>query len=296
VQRVLQEPVGESGYPYSIFARPAGLAVYALAGLEETATGRFVPYVMGVARNVLAGPGQVVEDVDIIMDIPLDHFVEAQLAELPGPARTGPDRFRLQANIDLAGEGVIAREIAGVELDVLRSRDAARPFRFLAQPALEGTLSDGRYRVEAGWFTGDFDGQPYTVVVERGVTAVDDTIVMGGFLGLPQPTAPTNGARLPDDRVFRWEADGPDPDLQVLVMVGADGNPAWRMYLPGNVREAPAPDFASIPGLEDLPPGFLTWGVFAISIPGFDFNEFRYSDLNDFFWTRWAVDFYTAQR
>lgn len=296
VQRVLQTPVGESGYPYSIFARPAGLAVYALAGLEETATGRFVPYVMGVARSVLAGPGQVIEDVDIIMDIPLDHYVEVQLADIPRPARIGPDRFRLQANIDLAGEGVIAREVAGVELDVVRSRDAGRPLRFLAQPALEGALSDGRYRVEAGWFTGDFDGQPYTVVVERGVTAVDDTIAMGGFLGIPQPTAPAYGEYLPADRVFRWDADGPDPDLHVVLVIGADGNPAWRMYVPGDVREAPAPDFASIPGLEDLPAGFVTWAVFAVSIPGFDFNEFRYSDLNDLFWTRWAVDSYTAWR
>src|SRR5690606_31054909 len=128
---------------------------------------------------------------------PLDHYVEVQLTDLPSQAGLGPDRFRLQANIDLAGEGVIARQVAGVELDVLRSRDASRPFRFLAQPALEGALSDGRYRVEAGWFTGDFDGQPYTVVVERGVTAVDDAIVMGGFLGVPQPTAPAYGEYLP---------------------------------------------------------------------------------------------------
>ena len=49
--RVLESPVAEDGFPYRIFARPAGLAVYALAGLEEESTGRFVPYVMGVARN-----------------------------------------------------------------------------------------------------------------------------------------------------------------------------------------------------------------------------------------------------
>jgi hypothetical protein len=79
-------------------------------------------------------------------------------------------------------------------------------------------------------------------------------------------------------------------------MVGADNNPAWRMYLPGDVREAPAPDLSSIPGLDDLPPGYLTWAVYAISIPGFDFDTFRYSDLNDFFWTRSAVDYFIAQR
>jgi hypothetical protein len=296
VQRVLESPVGERGYPYSVFARPAGLAVYALAGLEETATGRFIPYVMGVTRSVLAGPGDVVSGVDIVMDIPLDHYVEVQLEDLPSTVRGNPDRYRLQANIDLAGEGVIVRQVNGVDLDVVRSRDASRPFRFMAQPALFGTLADGRYRIEAGWFTGDFDGQPYTIAVQRGVTAVDSSITIGDFLGIPAATSPADGERLPADRVFRWSADGADPSLHVVIVIGADGNPAWRMFVPGNVREAPAPDFSTIPGLSDMPPGFLTWAVFSITIPGFDFNEFRYADLNDLFWTRWAVNFYTAQR
>jgi hypothetical protein len=305
VQRVLEAPVGDRGYPYSIFARPAGLAVYALAGLEETATGRFIPYVMGITRSVLAGPGEVVAGTDIVMDIPLDHYVEVQLEDLPGTVDGNPDRFRLQANIDLAGEGVIVREhlqdrfdpaAAPTPLDVLRSRDASRPFRFTSQPALFGNLADGRYRIEAGYFTGDWDGEPYSVAAERGITAVDSSITIGDFIGIPRATAPADGERMPADRVFRWEADGSEPSLQVVVVVGADGNPAWRMFVPGNVREAPAPDFSSIPGLEDMPPGFVFWGVFSITIPGFDFDEFRYSDLNDLFWTRWAVDFYTAQR
>lgn len=295
-QRVLETITGESGYPYSIFARPAGLAVYALAGLEHPLSGRFIPYVMGVARNVLAGPGQVVTGVDIDMNIPLDHYLEAQLTDIPRPGRTGPDRFEVKANIDLAGEGVIVRDLFGAELDVVRARSAGNPLRFLAQPALEGALADGRYRVEAGWVTGDFGGQPYTRVVERGVRAVDDVVVMGGFLGVPQASAPAYGERLPDDRIFRWEADGPDPDLHLVMMTGADGNPAWRMFVPGHVREAPAPDLSSIPELEDLPVGTVSWRVFAISIPNFDFAELRYSDLNDLYWTRWAVDSFTAQR
>ncbi len=296
-QRVLETDThGVQGWPYSIFARPAGLAVYALAGLEDPATGRFIPYVMGITRSVLAGPGETLSGVDIIMNIPLDHYVETQVGALPAATPTGPDRFRLTANIDLAGEGVIARQVNGVDLDVVRGRSASEPFRFLAQPALDGNLSDGRYRIEAGWFTGDFDSQPDTIAVQRGVTAVDDTVVMADFLGIPQASAPADGEALPADRVFRWDSDGPDPDLHVIVMVGADGNPAWRMYTPGNVREAPAPDLSSIPGLDDLPSGFLQWAVFAITIPGFDFNTFRYSDLNSFYWSRSAANSFLAQR
>lgn len=295
-QRVLETNKGERGYPYSIFARPAGLAVYALAGLEETRTGRFIPYVMGITRNVLAGPGQVLTDVDILMDIPLDHYLEVQLADLPPEHPDGPDRFVLSADIDLAGEGVIVREDAGERMDLVRGRNRSGPFRFLAQPALVGELRDGRYRIEAKYVSGSWEGQPLTAAVERGITAVDDTIIIDHFLGAPRATAPENLAFLPADRILRWEADGPDPDLQLLLIDSEDGNRQWTMYMPGHIREAPAPDFSSVPGLEDMPEGYLYWAVYAISIPNYDFNEFRYSDQNNLTWRRWAASTFVMRR
>jgi len=94
IQRVVETPLGMRGYPYRIFVRPSGMAVYALAGLENTVTAEFIPYVMGVARNVLAGPGETVSNIDVVMDIPLDHSVDVRLSGLPMAARTGPDRFK----------------------------------------------------------------------------------------------------------------------------------------------------------------------------------------------------------
>lgn len=296
VHRVLESPTGTLGYPYSIFARPAGLAVYALAGLENETDGRFIPYVMGVGRNVLAGPGETVTGVDVVMNIPLDHFLEVEVTELPAEARTGPDRFRLRADIDLGGEGVIVPVVNDIDLNTIRRRDAARAFRFVSQPSLEGALADGRYRVEAGWFTGDFDGQPYSVAVETGVTAIDSTLIMDRFVGIPQATSPAYGERIPEDRILRWEADGAEPDLNIIIIVDPTGNPAWRMFVPGDVREAPIPDLSTIEGLDDIGTGFLTWAVFSVSIPGFSFDEFRYEYLNSRFWDRWSVDFFTAQR
>jgi hypothetical protein len=303
VQRVLEEPRGTLGYPYSIFARPAGLAVYALAGLENTTDGRFIPYVMGVARNVLAGPGETVRGVDIVMNIPLDHYVETQLTDIPAEARTGPDRFELRADIDLGGEGVIVRNVNGQELDVLRRRGASRTFRFVAQPSLEGALADGRYRIQAGWYTGERlpgagvgESFPYTAAVENGVTAVDSTLTIGGFLGIPQATSPAYGDRLPADRVLRWEADGPEPSFHYVTIQGADGNPAWSMFTPGDVREAPIPNLSSIEGIDDMPPGYLSWAVFAVTVPGLDFDEISYSYLSTRYWTRWSLDAFLAQR
>ena len=301
IQRVIEQlPVdGEEhlGYPYRIFARPAGLAVYALAGLEESSTGRFVPYVMGVARNVLAGPGETLFDVDIVMDIPLDHYVETELGVTPPAVRTGPDRYRLSAYLDLGGEGLVQRIVNDQEFDVIRRRDASRGLRFVAEPALQGSLVDVRYLVVSGWYTSEFDSQPYTVVVQNGVTAVDETVRMPDFLGIPEPVSPAYGERLPDDRMLRWSsAGGPDPDLHVILMVGGDGNPAWRMFVPGSVREAPIPDLSTVPGLEDISSGSITWVVYAVKIPGFDFDSFTYAYLNDRYWSHYALDYFLAQR
>jgi hypothetical protein len=296
IQRVTEESLDANGFPFRIFARPAGLAVYALAGLEETGTGRFAPYVMGVARNVLAGPGETVRGVRVTMDIPLDHYIEVQMGALPPPARTGPDRFRVNAYLDLGGEGLIHRVVNGQDFDELRRRDASRPFRFSPEPALEGSLEDGRYRVVGGWYTTEFDAQPYTVVVQNGVTAVDETVNLPDFLGIPQATSPAYGERIPRDRVLRWEAaGGPAPDVHMILMVGGDGNPAWRMFVRGDVNEAPIPDLSSIPEIDDISSGSITWVVYSMTIEGFDFDTFTYAHLNDRYWSRYALDYFLAQ-
>ena len=79
-------------------------------------------------------------------------------------------------------------------------------------------------------------------------------------------------------------------------MVGGDGNPAWRMFVPGDRQEAPIPNLETIPGINDISSGFITWAVYAIRIPGFDFDEVTYADLNDSLWSAWALDIFTAQR
>ena len=293
--RVLEtdEP-GRFGYPYSIAARPAGLAVYALAGLENLTDGRFIPYVMGVARNVLAGPGETVEGVDVVMENPLDHYVETTMSELPPEVARGPDEYVLRANIDLGGEGFIVREHDGQELDVITAFSTSRPFRFVAQPALQGALSDGRYEISAGWFTSPDEAPPYTLAVEHGVTAVDSTLEIDGFLGIPVATAPPDGSTLPTDRMFRWAAEGPTPDFHFLFIVGADGQVAWTMYVNGETTELPVPNFAAIPELADIPDGFFVWGVTAVQVEGLDFDEISYEYLNDRFWRRSASDGFIA--
>lgn len=297
VSRIREERPGSRGFPYRIFVRPGAMAVYAIAGLENVASRDFRPYAMGVARNVVVGPGEERRDVDIVMNIPLDHQLDVRLESLPGPGRNGPDRFVVQADIDLGGEGLIVRRVNNARIDVATQRTATRPVRFYSQPSMFGALADGRYRVEASWVTGDFQDDPSTHVVRNGVRDVHRDVILDGWVGIPVPTAPAFGERIPSSRVLRWQADGGlTPTFYLVLMYGSDGNPAWRHFVPGTITEAPIPNLQSIPEINDIPTGFVTWAIYAVRIPGRDFNEITYGDLDQNRWSAWALDIFTAQR
>lgn len=298
LSRVVEQTAekGERGYAYRIFARPAGLAVYALSGLERPTTGEFVPYVMGVARGVLTAPGEETSGVDIFMNIPLDRELQVKLADVPKGTVRGPEEFRVQAHLDLGGEGVIVREASGWEIDLQSSFTAGGLFRFFAQPALIGTLADTRYQVVAGWYgLGAIDLPPYTEVRVRGVPQASEPVVVDGLLAFARPAAPADGERLPQDRVLRWDAVGPPPDLYVLSIVDGDGFPAWTQIVPGSLTESTLPDLATVKGIGDLARGFLLWELRAVKIEDFDYTTFHYGFLSDRAWSHTAVDQSTFQ-
>jgi hypothetical protein len=298
-QRVTEDsaPTGRRGYPYSIFARPAGLAVYALSGLERRDTGEFIPYVMGVARDVLTAPGQETTGVDIHMNITLDRELQVGIANLPAGTPRGPTQFRTQAHIDLGGEGVIVRQVNGRPIDVKTSYTDGSLFRFFVQPGLIGSLRDARYQVVAGWYSEQSpDGSPYTQTVRVGVVQNEALVRIDDLLAIPVPTSPPQGARLPRDRVLRWRMDGSPPDLYLVQITGGDGAPAWTQIVPGTQSETPIPDLSAIEGLPDIAPGVITWSVRAMRITDFEYERFRYNLLSERYWTHTALDTFLMQR
>lgn len=288
--------VGVSGYPYRIFVRPSALAVYALAGIEDGESREFIPYLMGVTRDLVAAPNEELPGVDIFADIPLDRELQVLLGNLPQRTPAGPERFVVQASIDLGGEGVIVREVNGEPIDVIQSPNGGSMFRFFAQPAFVGSLADARYRIEVGWYTGGESDPPYTATFRHGIAQSAGPVLFDDLLGLPQATSPPPGGDIPTDRILRWKADGEEPDLHVVTIVGGDGVRAWRQIVPGSLRQTPIPDLSSLAELEDIEPGNIGWEVRAVKIPAFLYDTFVYDYLSDRYWTHEAFNSFTMRR
>jgi len=286
---------GKRGYIYRITARNGGLAVYALAGIERTDTGEFTPYVTGVAHNVVTMPGEEAADVDISMSITLDRELDVQLSGLPASFDDGPDAFRVSAHLDLGGEGVIVREVNSRSYDSLTRYSSTELFRFTAEPALVSELADASYLVTASYFSAS-DSGPYTRQTLSGVLPGQEPLVMDGFLGIPKAVSPITGARIPDDRVLRFELTGPTPDMIIVDIYGGDTRLAWTEILPGTTRRIPVPDFSLIEGYSDLEPGFVRWKVTAVRLADFQYNEFQYSYLASRYWTHESVNNFYARR
>ncbi|HEX7481004.1 MAG TPA: IPT/TIG domain-containing protein [Polyangiales bacterium] len=283
---------GMHGYQYRIFARPAGLAVYALCGIERSTTGEFTPYAMGVARNVVTSPGNETTGIDIEMNITLDHELDVALSAVPKPTLTGPTDFRVRANLDLGGEGVIVRQVGSVSFDTMTRSSSAGLFRFLGQPAFVGPLVDASYVLTAGYYTNGKD-TPYTSLRRYGVEPSSTPVIIDDLLGIPQAVAPLAGGDIPADRVLRFELAGPAPDFFVVELTGGDGNPAWQEILPGSARSVPLPDLSKIKGQSDVASGFITWSVEAVRVDNFDYDKFQYTYLSPRYWTHSAENVFT---
>ncbi|HKP60495.1 MAG TPA: IPT/TIG domain-containing protein [Polyangiales bacterium] len=287
--------MGMRGFKYRIFARPAGLAVYALCGIERTDNGQFTPYVMGLARDVVTAPGEENEDVDVNMDIPLDRELSVQLADYPQPTAAGPSEFRVRAHVDLGGEGVIVREVGTRSFDVVRRRVGSDAFRFYGQPPFTRLLADASYEVIAGYYTPDVD-VPLTTQRRTGVKQDTTRLEIGNFLGIPRAVAPPTGGMLPDDRKLKFSLDGEPADLIIVDIADGTGFPVWSEILPGDAREVPVPDFSKLEGQSDLAPGFITWTITAVKIDEFEYNRFRYAQLSSRYFTHTAINVLTARR
>jgi hypothetical protein len=299
---------GRIGWGFDIPARPAAQAVIAVAGLWNDSidpdgdgpapVGTFYPFAMGVARGVLVGAGEDVENVSINIDLPLDAALRVQLADPPPLAEPGvpdgPDQYLARAFIDLGGEGVIVlpsfeKHFAPGRTDTIMT----------ALPQLQGVIGDASYTLVTGAFTGN-GGAPDSVRIERGLDAdaLAHTIVVGDFLGVPRAVDPAAG-QLGSGGHLVWAPEGhttgqPTFSYHTLQSAG-DGKPLWRLFARGGLRDLPLYDLVTWGGMDPLPsPADLVWVVYELRIPGVSFDEVNYRHINVNLWSAYSNDGYVV--
>lgn len=290
VLEIVTPGYGGRGYPFTIATRPSGLAIYAIAGVENIRTQRFTPYIMGVARGVLASPRAAITNVVVNMNIPLDHRTEVEVSNLPGTVGGLPDRIRVEAFVDLGGEGVIARP----EISVV-GRDESDRFSLVALPAFTGQLADARLIVRGLFSSGEYYTPPSSVIVVGGITSPDDTVRLRDWVGIPNLSSPVENGRLAPDRAVRFSVDGASPDMWSVNLSG--DVLYWQTFARGTERAFFFPDISRIDGLTDLPQGTqLYMSINGIRTPGFDFDNFRYTYLSLLYWTAYSTRTVLFQR
>jgi hypothetical protein len=283
---------GTNGYEFRIYSRPAAVAVYALAGILNESTREFRPYVMGVTRGVVVGPGETVSGVQVYMTRRLSTGLSVVLEDPPRADESGtPNTYRVEVYIDLGAEGVIGRPET-----TERSSDAGRPYWFSGWTDLGGNLSDASYTIVAGAWTvrpGSTEEEtPLSVVIQQGVTDLEHDIVVDGFLGVPRPVSPEPGGVVVDDEM-QWHAEGATPGFSVASLAIPSGimpRPYWRIVLRGGVEAYELPDLAALAGMPEPPASDVVWQVLSFSVPDFDFDSWSYRYLNPNYWSAYAGD------
>jgi hypothetical protein len=275
--------------------------VYAIAGLETTdatTPPRFIPYVMGVARAVLTSPQAHLMNVDLPMEIPLDHETNVIIANAPMQMDAAPNRFQIDSWIDLGGEGVIPRP----DTRVLGS-NASDPYRLVAEPAFVGSLADARMTIQTRYGTGDTFANPTSTVVTAGILTPDDDVRVDQWVGIPFLTAPMNGGTIPASRAITFDVTGNSPNMfwSVLSQIGSGCDTAfyvgdvvwWQHYFSGATRTFGVPDISATTGLTDLPHQTYRLSICGFNVPQFDYNNFTYQYEQHSFWSAYSTNSFT---
>jgi photosystem II stability/assembly factor-like uncharacterized protein len=194
---------------FSITSRLGDVAVICLGGVTDPLTDTFEPYAMGVKRHVAVSPGQLITDVNVLLDIPMTRTFRVYYDD--PPAMPGGMGFNyLLVFYDFGADGVF-------------QQDWAAPFAFgdpqvtvTNQPkAFVGTLSDVTFLFLAGVFSATADNTPFTISLHKEVSDLrDDTL-----LRLDGSTWGVVKSGIKKDVFGMWGTSGSD-----VFAVGAEGS------------------------------------------------------------------------
>ena len=280
--------IGGSG-DYEIISRVGDLAVLALCGVYDEDTQAFSPQFLGVRRFLFVSDRDLLTDIDLACDIPLDQRLQIKLIN-PAFAPEGPTSNLVTATWSFGFEGFFPSPTDAEGLTDLLWLER--------QPALTGPLADVTLELVGGSFTERFS--PYTQTQLRGVNALNRLATLPPLLPVPEPVSPLPGGALTHSEL-RWRVRGPYlPSLYQLTLRDERGIAVWTMIAPGSatsVRLPTFPDLSALPAAQrpsPYPRGQLFLTLTAIRVRNLSFDQFTYEDLRPERWeahavTRWAL-------
>ncbi|NUN14795.1 MAG: IPT/TIG domain-containing protein [Myxococcales bacterium] len=117
--------------------------------------------------------------------------------------------------------------------------------------------------------------------------------VLGPLLEVPEPISPTNGATLSKYEIKFKVADGFPASFHYINMTipGLMGDtPMWFMITDGDVTDIELPEFPAIEGTPGIVSGPVNLLLLRAYKPGFDINNYDYTDLYQLDWRAWSID------
>jgi hypothetical protein len=286
-------------WAFEVESRPGAYAVVAVAGLYDETTQDFEPFALGITRGVLVGPEETVENVDVVVSVPLDAAAHVQLEDAPPlgtPGQLGPSAYTLKAFVDLGSDGAIAFGRHGVPYEPPQLPPGTYAFppgaddlAIGAAPPRFGPIGNASYSMIAVADTGG--GSPLSGRIVRGMPALG-AVTIGDFLGTPHAVDPPRDGVASGRRVV-FAPDGSDrtPTFHEHLLSTMDGTPVWRGITCGELRDVELPDLSSA-GFDWPPTGEqLVWTMWAVDIAGGGaYDAFTYRWLGATYWDAYADD------
>ena len=274
----------QTSWPFEIKVIPGMQAVYAVAGIYNKTTDKFVPHALGVARGVVVGPAETVKNVMVLVNSGLNQKIELTLKDVP----TKAIMHKVRVAVDLGAEGFIVR----TETD-LAALGVKTSFTFDRMPSFAAKgLVDASYAIDValdGSGTVAKSSIPYIRGTMRSVQPQNGELVMGKFVGPPMLTDPKKGGSMTNN-TLTWTPTGYGASLAVVLLVDSKLTPVWRIISDGQNFSVKLPD-AKAAGLKEIPKNtFLIWAQWMVHLPSYNFNKYNYNHLQSLYWDRWSQD------
>jgi hypothetical protein len=275
---------GNSGFAYSLTTYPGNVTLYALAGIEtvvDSGPAKFMPYVMGVQRGVPIVPKTQTVQVDIEMDLLLDHAMKVVPTPPPTTYR-GPNRLETQVAVSV-GQSLYGIFPNGDQVTLLPT---SATLSFVGVPALAGALTGESYILSSAAATGPNMQAPGSVISRVATNDANDPVSLSGFL--PVPVLGSPGLSQWDGKTVAFQESSP-VDLAVAYVSSGSGLVTWSIVSPGKTAFS-VPDLAAIDPKLALRHGAIETEIFVAKIDGFSYASLRSGQLQTSAWNAYAFD------